>query len=157
MIEVLALAGMVTQVANGISSAVKAGKDINSLMPAFGKLAKLESEIHLAESGRHKGPLGRLTSSEEEGFAIAQAKMKHKTAISELRSMCRLYGEAGLWDMVVAEQAAARKRHKLALEEEAEKRDKMFWIISIVFFVALFAVGTGGLIWGAALWAGDHR
>lgn len=157
MIEVLALAGMVTQVANGISSAVKAGKDINSLMPAFGKLAKLESEIHLAESGRHKGPLGRLTSSEEEGFAIAQAKMKHKTAISELRSMCRLYGEPGMWDMVVAEQAAARKRHKLALEEEAEKRDKMFWIISIVFFVSLFAVGTGGLIWGAALWAGSSK
>jgi len=157
MIEVLALAGMVTQVANGISSAVKAGKDINSLMPSFGKLAKLESEIHLAESGRHKGPLGRLTSSEEEGFAIAQAKMKHKTAISELRSMCRLYGEPGMWDMVVAEQAAARKRHKLALEEEAEKRDKMFWIISIVFFVSLFAVGTGGLIWGAALWAGSSK
>ena len=157
MIEVLALAGMVTQVANGISSAVKAGKDINSLMPAFGKLAKLESEIHLAESGRHKGPLGRLTSSEEEGFAIAQAKMKHKTAISELRSMCRLYGEPGMWDMVVAEQAAARKRHKLALEEEAEKRDKMFWIISIVFFVSLFAVGTGGLIWGEALWAGSSK
>ena len=90
MIEVLALAGMVTKVAGSISSAIKAGKDVNSIMPAFGKLANLESEINLAESGKHKSPLGRLTSSEEEGFAIAQAKMAHKKALSELRSMCRL-------------------------------------------------------------------
>ena len=157
MIEVLALAGAVTKIAGGISSAIKAGKDINGIMPAFGQLAKLESEINLAESGRHKGPLGRLTSTEEEGFAIAQAKMKHKTTMDELRSICRLYGEPGMWDMVVAEQAAARKRHKLALEEQAEKRDKIFWLISVVLGVVLVAVGTGGLIWGAAILAGSQK
>jgi len=157
MIEVLALAGAVTKIAGGISSAIKAGKDINGIMPAFGQLAKIESEINLAESGRHKGPLGRLTSTEEEGFAIAQAKMKHKTTMDELRSMCRLYGEPGMWDMVVAEQAAARKRHKIALEEQAEKRDKIFWLISVVLGVALVAVGTGGLIWGAALLAESRK
>jgi hypothetical protein len=157
MIEVLALAGAVTKIAGGISSAIKAGKDINGIMPAFGQLAKVESEINLAESGRHKGPLGRLTSTEEEGFAIAQAKMKHKTTMDELRSICRLYGEPGMWDMVVAEQAAARKRHKLALEEQAEKRDKIFWLISVVLGVALVAAGTGGLIWGAAILAGSQK
>ena len=78
MIEVLALASAVSTVAGGISSAVQAGKDVGSILPQFGKLAKLEADIHLAEKGRHKGPLGRLTSSEEEGFAIANAKMKHK-------------------------------------------------------------------------------
>ena len=157
MIEVLALAGMVTKVAGGISAAIKAGKDINGVMPAFGKLAKLESEIHLAESGRHKGPLGRLTSSEEEGYAIASAKMAHKKALTELRSMCRLHAEPGTWDMVVYETAQARKRHKLALEEEAEKRDKIFWLISVVFIALVLAVGTGGLIWGAALLANSQR
>tara|TARA_R110000737_G_scaffold257718_1_gene266330 strand:- start:393 stop:866 length:474 start_codon:yes stop_codon:yes gene_type:complete len=157
MIEVLALAGAVGKIASSISSAVKAGKDVHSLMPAFGKLAKLESEINLAESGRHKGPLGRLTSSEEEGFAIAQAKMKHKESMNELRSMCRLYGTPGMWDMVVAEQAAARKRHKAALEEEAERRDKIFWVISVVAGVAVFAIGTGGLFWFAAIFSSAHR
>ena len=157
MIEVLALAGMVTKVAGSISSAIKAGKDVNSIMPAFGKLAKLESEINLAETGRHKGPLGRLTSSEEEGFAIAQAKMAHRKALSELRSMCRLQLEPGTWDMVVSEQAAARKRHKLALEEQAEKRDRLFWFISVGFFIVLLAVGTGGLIWGAAILANSQK
>jgi len=159
MIEVLALAGMVTQVAGGISSAIKAGKDINQLMPAFGKLAEIESEINLAESGKHKGPLGRLSSSEQEGFAIASARIAHKKALEELRSLCRSgpNAQVGLWDAVVAETAKARKRKKLALEAEAEKRDKIFWFLSIAFFVALFATATGGMIWGAALWAGSNK
>ena len=84
MIEVLALASAVSQISGAISSAITAGKDVSSLMPKFGELAKLESEIQLAENGKHKGPLGRLSSSEEEGFAIAQAKMKHKEAMDEL-------------------------------------------------------------------------
>ena len=108
MIEVLALAGAVTKIAGSVSAAIKAGKDASSLLPQFGKLAKLEADINLAEQGRHKGPLGRLTSSEEEGFAIAQAKMAHKEAQQELRSCCRLYGPPGMWDLVVQEQAAAR-------------------------------------------------
>ena len=45
MIEVLALAGAVTKIAGGITSAVQAGRDMNSLMPHFGKLAKLEADI----------------------------------------------------------------------------------------------------------------
>ena len=159
MIEVLALAGMVTQVAGGISSPIKAGKDVNELIPAFGKLAELESEINLSETGKHKGPLSRLSSSEQEGFAIGSARMAHKKALEELQSLCRSGPDAepGLWDMVVSETAKARKRKKLALEEEAEKRDKIFWFLSIAFFVALFATATGGMIWGAALWAGSNK
>jgi hypothetical protein len=51
MIEVLALAGTVTNIAGSISAAVKAGRDISDLMPHFGKLAKLEADISLAEQG----------------------------------------------------------------------------------------------------------
>lgn len=148
MIEVLALAGAVTKIAGSVSAAIKAGKDASSLLPQFGKLAKLEADINLAEQGRHKGPLGRLTSSEEEGFAIAQAKMAHKEAQRELRSCCQLYGPPGMWDLVVKEQAAARSRQKKALEEEAEARDKLFWVISVVSAVLFFAVGSSLMIWG---------
>ena len=157
MIEVLALASAVSTVASSISSAVQAGKDVNSVMPAFGKLANLEAEIGIAERGRHKGPLGRLTSTEEEGFAIAQAKMKHKEVTDELRSICRLYGPPGMWESVVHEQAKARKRRKDALEAEAAKRDRIFYFITVVCAVLLFALGTGGLFWGAAILAKDFR
>jgi hypothetical protein len=151
MIEVLALASAVSTISGSISSAIKAGRDVGSVLPAFGKLATLEAEINIAEKGRHKGPLGRLTSTEEEGFAIAQAKMKHKEAMDELRSVCRLYGPAGMWDTVVREQAAARKRRKDALEEQARRRDRIFYTLAVCFAVSLFVVGTVGLIWGAAL------
>jgi hypothetical protein len=53
MIEVLALAGAVTKIAGAVSSAVKAGSDVADLLPHFGKLAKLEADIGLAEQGRH--------------------------------------------------------------------------------------------------------
>lgn len=149
MIEVLALAGAVTKVAGGISSAIQAGKDMNSVLPHFGKLAKLEADINLAEQGKHKGPLGRLTSSEEEGFAIAQAKMAHKQAMEELRSACRLYGPSGMWDLVVREQAEARKRQKDALEAQAKARDRLFYGLSITVGVLLFLGGTAVMIWGA--------
>ena len=157
MIEVLALASAVSTIAGSISSAIQAGKDVNSIMPAFGKLASLEAEIGIAEKGRHKGPLGRLTSTEEEGFAIAQAKMKHKEVTDELRSICRLYGPPGMWESVVHEQAKARKRRKDALEEEAAKRDRIFYFITVVVGVLLFSLGTGGLFWGAAILAKDFR
>ena len=157
MIEVLALASAVSTIAGSISSAVKAGKDVNSVLPAFGKLANLEAEINIAESGRHKGPLGRLTSTEEEGFAIAQAKMKHKEAMEELRSICRLYGSPGMWDSVVHEQAQARKRRKDALEAQAAKRDKIFYLISVVVGVLIFGLGTAGMFWGAAILADELK
>ena len=148
MIEVLALAGAVTKIAGAVSSAVKAGSDVADLLPHFGKLAKLEADIGIAEQGRHKGPLGRLTSSEEEGFAIAQAKMKHKECMDELRSACQLYGPPGMWDLVVKEQAAARQRHKEALELQAKQRDRLFWGISLVVGVVIFVGGVAGMIWG---------
>jgi hypothetical protein len=148
MIEVLALAGAVTKIAGGISSAVQAGRDVNTLMPHFGKLAKLEADINLAEQGRHKGPLGRLSSSEEEGFAIAQAKMAHKDAMDTLRSHCKLYGPPGMWDLVVKEQAAARIRQKEDLEAQAAARDKLFWGITLALGVVIFIAGTSLMIWG---------
>jgi len=143
------LAGAITKIAGGISSAVQAGKDMNSILPHFGKLAKLEADIAVAESGKHKGPLGRLTSSEEEGFAIAQAKMAHKEAMETLRSHCRLYGPPGMWDLVVREQAEARKRQKEALEAQAKARDRLFYGLSLTIALVIFVAGTGAMIWGA--------
>lgn len=157
MIEVLALASAVSTIAGSISSAVQAGKDVGSVLPAFGKLAKLEADIHIAESGRHKGPLGRLSSTEKEGFAIANAKMKHKEAIDNLRSICQLYGPPGMWETVIREQAAARKRRADFLNAQAQKRDKIFYLVTVIIAVLAFALGTAGLFWGAAILAKDFR
>ena len=148
MIEVLALASAVSTISGGISSAIKAGRDVSDLLPHFGRLAKLDTEIQLAESGKHKGPLGRLTSSEEEGFAIAQAKMKHKEAMDMLRETCQLFGPPGMWNLVVKEQAASRQRHKEALELQAKQRDQIFWGVSVVLGVLVFVGGCVAMIYG---------
>ena len=142
MIEVLALAGAVTKIAGGISSAVQAGKDCKQSYASFWKTSKARSRHSYCGIGKHKGPLGRLTSSEEEGFAIAQAKMAHKEAMETLRSHCRLYGPPGMWDLVVREQAEARKRQKEALEAQAAARDRLFWGISLALGVTIFVAGT---------------
>jgi hypothetical protein len=150
MIEVLALAGAVKAVSGAISAAVKAGQDASSLMPEFGKLAKLDAEIRMAESGGHKGFLGKLSSSEEEGFAIAEAKLAHRQAVDELRSVCQLYGPPDMWTTVLREQAAARVRHASALRAQAEKRDRIMTIVSMTFGAVLFFLLSGLVIFGAS-------
>tara|TARA_R110000787_G_scaffold254267_2_gene359583 strand:+ start:3707 stop:4171 length:465 start_codon:yes stop_codon:yes gene_type:complete len=150
MIEVLALAGAVKAVSGAISAAVKAGKDATSLMPEFGRLAQLDAEIKLAESGKHKGFLGKLTSTEAEGFAIAEAKLAHKQAVDDLRSVCRLYGPPDMWETVLREQAAARVRQADALKAQETKRDKIVWFISMAFGAVLFFMLSGLIIFGAS-------
>ena len=150
MIEVLALAGAVKAVSGAISAAVKAGQDASSLMPEFSKLAKLDAEIRMAEAGGRKGFLGKLSSSEEEGFAIAEAKLAHRQAVDELRSVCQLYGPPDMWTTVLREQAAARVRHANALKAEADKRNKIMWFISMAFGAVLFFALSGLVILGAS-------
>ena len=107
----------------------------------------------MAEAGKHKGPLGRLASSEQEGFAIAQAKMKYKEAQAELKSACQLYGPSGMWDLVVKEQAAARKRQQEAIEAQARQRDKLFWGLSVTAGVINFVAGFVGMVYFAQMFA----
>lgn len=150
MIEVLALAAAVNTISKSISAAVKAGRDASSLMPEFGKLAKLDAEIRLAESNKHKGFFGKLTSTEAEGFAIAEAKMAHKKATDDLRSVCQLYGPPNMWATVLSEQAAARVRHENALKAQARKRDQIVWFLSLSVGCVFFFAMSGLMFFGAA-------
>ena len=45
--------------------------------------------------------------------------------------------------------AEARKRHKEALEEQAKRRDQMFWGLSLTAGVLIFIAGIAFMIWGA--------
>jgi hypothetical protein len=62
-----------------------------------------------------------------------------------------------MWDQVIFEQAAARKRRKDALEVEAAKRDKIFYLVSVIAGILVFGLGTAGLFWGAAILADEVR
>ena len=65
-----------------------------------------------------------------------------------MRETCQLFGPPGMWDLVVKEQAAARQRHKEALELQAKQRDQLFWGISVTAGVLIFVAGLVFMFWG---------
>lgn len=154
MIEVLALASAVSTVSSSISAGIQAGRDVSSLMPKIGKLGELDSQIQLAESGKHKGIFGKLMSTEQEALAISQAKQKHKEAMDTLRECMLLFGPPGAWEGFCKELADARTRKKKRLEQEAElKRKRELWI-AIILGSVLFIGGSYAAITGFVSYVG---
>ena len=98
MIEVLALASAVSTISGSISSAVQAGKDVGSILPQFGKLAKLEADINLAEKGRHKGPLARLTPLRKRA-SHCQREDEAQEAMDTLAVIVAVW-PTGMWETV---------------------------------------------------------
>ena len=149
MIEVMALAGAVKGVSAAISSAIKAGKDISSLAGPLAKLGDLDAQIQIAESGKHKGLLGKLSSSESEAFAIVAAKQAHKDAMDNLRQLMQLFGGPGQWESFQAELGRIRKRRAEALNEQARKKRLFELIIVSVLSGLLFIGGTAAMVYFA--------
>lgn len=150
MIEILTLAASVTKIAGAISTGIKAGKDVASLMPTVGKLGELDAQIQIAETGQHKGVLRKLATTEQEAYAISQAKLAHKKAMDELRSHMMLFGGGvGAWDAFQRELSMARKRKADRLKFEAKKRRDREMMLAV--FICVISVGVGAYI--IYLWA----
>lgn len=150
MIEILTLAASVTKIAGAISSGIKAGKDVASLMPAVSKLGELDAQIQIAETGKHRGILSKLASTEQEAYAISSAKIAHKKAMDELRSHMMLFGEGvGAWDAFQRELSMARKRKADRLKYEAKKRRDREMMLACAICVISVTVG----IYLIYLWA----
>ncbi len=149
MIEVMALAGAVKGVSAAISSAIKAGKDISSLAGPLAKLGDLDAQIQIAESGKHKGLLGKLSTSESEAFAIVAAKQAHKDAMDNLRQLMQLFGGPGQWESFQAELARIRKRRSDALKEQARKKRQFEFIVISIIAVVMFIGGTIAMVYFA--------
>lgn len=150
MIEILTLAASVTKIAGAISSGIKAGKDVASLMPSVAKLGELDAQIQIAETGKHKGILSKLASTEQEAYAISSAKLAHKKAMDELRSHMLLFGGGtGAWDAFQRELSMARKRKADRLKYEAKKRREREMMLACAICVISVIVG----IYIIYLWA----
>lgn len=154
VIEIMALAGAVAKVGGAISTAIKAGKDINALIPLAGKLGDLDAQIQVAETKGHKGYLGKLTSTDQEAMAITQAKMKHREVFAELRSAMMIYGRPGTWETFCSEQARIRARKAEALKQAGIKKKKIEMYVGITLAVLVLGGGAIGLIYGTAFLRG---
>ena len=150
MIEILTLAASVTKIAGAISSGIKAGKDVASLMPSVSKLGELDAQIQIAETGKHKGILSKLASTEQEAYAISSAKLAHKKAMDELRSHMLLFGEGvGAWDAFQRELSMARKRKADRLKFLAKKKRQREMVIAVV----ICGISVIGGLYIIYLWA----
>jgi hypothetical protein len=149
MIEVMALAGAVKGVSAAISGAIKAGKDISSLAGPLAKLGDLDAQIQIAESGKHKGLLGKLSTSESEAFAIVAAKQAHKDAMDNLRQLMQLFGGPGQWESFQAELGRIRKKRAEALKEQARKKRQFELIVVSIVAVVMFIGGTIAMVYFA--------
>ena len=99
----------------------------------------------------------RTLRSIKAALLLAATDGTNKEVTDELRSVCMLYGPPGMWESVVHEQAQARKRRKDVLEAEAAKRDKIFYLVSVIAAMLIFGLGTAGLFWGAAILADELK
>ena len=150
MIEILTLAASVTKIAGAISTGIKAGKDVANLMPSVSKLGELDAQIQIAETGKHKGVLRKLTNTAQEAYAISQAKLAHKKAMDDLRSHMMLFGGGvGAWDAFQRELSMARKRKADRLKYEAKKRREREMMLAVC--ICVISIGVGAYI--IFLWA----
>lgn len=158
MIEILTLAASVTKIAGAISTGIKAGRDVHSLMPSISKLGELDAQIQIAETGQHKGVIGKLTSTEQEAYAISSAKLAHKKAMDELRSHMLLFGGGiGAWDSFQRELSMARKRKSDRLKILAKEKRKREMMLAIFLCVIVIALGVYALIkWASYLGGGTY-
>ena len=53
-------------------------------------------------------------------------------------------------DLVMKEQAVARKRQQATIQEQARQWDRMFWGLSVVGSALIFIISCAFLFYGAA-------
>ena len=147
MIEVVALAGAINSISGAITSSIQAGRSLHQLAPNIAKLGALDSQVQMAQAGKHKGILSKLTSTESEAFSIAQAKMAHKKAMEKMRETMLLFGESGMWESFNKELADARARKKRQLEELSKIRKRNELIIACIIGAVFFGIGSYGAIY----------
>ena len=147
MIEVVALAGAINSISGAITSSLQAGRSLSQLTPHISKLGALDSQIQIAQAGKHKGILSKLTSTESEAFAITQAKMAHKNAMEKIRETMQLFAPFGTWEAFNKELADARVRKKKQLEELSRIRKRNELTVACIIGAVVFGLGSYGAVY----------
>ena len=121
MIDPLTAFAALKTASSAISSAVKAGRDLGSLVGPITKLAKAEADLSFAAE-KKGGILGKLTGAEQTAIEAHFRKEEAKRIRDEMRELFLLFGSPGQWERLQGEIATERSRRKKALEELAAKK-----------------------------------
>jgi len=131
MIDPLMAFAALKTASSAISSAVKAGKDMTSLIGPITKLAKAEADLSFAAE-KKGGILGKLTGTEQTAIDAHFRKEEAKRIRDEMRELFALFGSPGQWERLQAEIAAERVRRKKALQAEDKRKRRLKNTIIIV-------------------------
>lgn len=124
MIDPLMAFAALKTASSAISSAVKAGKDLTSLVGPITRLAKAEADLSFAAE-KKGGILGKLTGAEQTAIDAHFRKEEANRIRDEMRELFMLFGSPGQWERLQAEIAAERVRRKKALEAEAQRKRRL--------------------------------
>ena len=147
MIDPLTAFAALKTASSAISSAVKAGRDLSTLVSPITKLAKAEADLSFAAE-KKGGILGKLTGAEQTAIEAHFRKEEAKRIRDEMRELFLLFGSPGQWERLQGEIANERSRRKKALEELAAKKRRLKnTIIITVSIVAAVIILTLEIIY----------
>jgi len=122
MIDPLTAFAALKTASSAISSAVKAGRDLSTLVSPITKLAKAEADLSFAAENKG-GILGKLTGAEQTAIEAHFRKEEANRIRDEMRELFLLFGSPGQWERLQKEIANERVRRRKALQEaDAKKR-----------------------------------
>ena len=124
MIDPLTAFAALKTASSAISSAVKAGRDLSTLVSPITKLAKAEADLSFAAENKG-GILGKLTEAEQTAIEAHFRKEEANRIRDEMRELFLLFGSPGQWERLQKEIANERVRRKKALQETAAKKRRV--------------------------------
>ena len=124
MIDPLMAFAALKTASSTISSAVKAGKDLASLVGPITRLAKAEADLSFAAE-KKGGIFGKLTGAEQTAIDAHFRKEEANRIRDEMRELFLLFGSPGQWERLQKEIANERARRKQALKALAEKKRRL--------------------------------
>lgn len=124
---------------SAIKKGIEMGRDLSSMSNAVSRYAQGEAELQFGAARKKKA---KFSLAEDSAIEKHFKKEKLEDMRNELRSIFQLYGKPGQWERLQAEIAAERAAIKKALEEEAERKERI--IIGVIVVTSISAAVIGG-------------
>lgn len=134
---------------SAIMKGIQMGKDLSSLSGAVSRYAKGEAELQWGEARKKKA---KFSLAEDSAIEKHFKKEKLDDMRAELRQAFQYFGKPGQWERLQAEIANERVLIKKALQEEADRKERIVMIVgsitttviavAILYYWVMFLKGT---------------
>lgn len=134
---------------SAIMKGIQMGKDLSSLSGAVSRYAKGEAELQWGEARKKKA---KFSLAEDSAIEKHFKKEKLDDMRAELRQAFQYFGKPGQWERLQAEIANERVLIKKALQEEADRKERIVMIVGsitttviagvVLYYWVMFLKGT---------------